>query len=88
MEKDISKRLFDIGRWDVQNREIIDKRRPHLIDVYVFEKPNRLVRVATYNTKKDTLTFYAFKNLQDDLWSKMAFVKEIMPHIKTRIKGE
>ena len=69
---------------EISNRTIIDKRRPHLIDVYLETAPGCLERVATYSTKTRRLTFYDFPANYAQLWEGIDFFKTLFPRILER----
>lgn len=69
---------------EISNRTLIDKRRPHLIDVYLQTAPGCLERVATYSTKTHRLTFYDFPANYARLWEGIDLFKAIYPLILKR----
>ena len=69
---------------EISNRTLIDRRRPHLIDVYLQTAPGCLERVATYSTKTRRLTFYDFPANYAQLWEGIDFFKELFPLILKR----
>jgi len=69
---------------EVANRSLFDKRRSHLIDVYVESCPGKLERVATYSTKTHSLTFYNFPLNYTRLWQSVELFKQLFPIILKR----
>ena len=70
----------------VSSRTLIDKRRPHLIDIYYVVSPNSCERVATYSTKTKRLTFYDFPYNYERLWGFVDFFNRTFPMVLERIK--
>lgn len=71
-------------KFQVANRSFIDKRRPHLIDVYIEVSPRSIERVATYSTKTHSLTFYNFPLNYTRLWESVELFKQLFPIILKR----
>ena len=69
---------------EVANRSLVDKRRSHLIDVYMHVSPNSIERVATYSTKTHSLTFYNFPLNYTRLWESVELFKQLFPIILKR----
>jgi len=69
---------------EVANRSFIDKRRSHLIDVYIYVSPHSMERVATYSTKTHSLTFYNFPLNYTRLWESVELFKQLFPIILKR----
>lgn len=69
---------------EVANRSLFDKRRSHLIDVYVYVSPHSIERVATYSTKTHSLTFYNFPLNYTRLWESVDLFKQLFPIILKR----
>lgn len=69
---------------EVANRSLFDKRRSHLIDVYVYVSPHSIERVATYSTKTHSLTFYNFPLNYTRLWESVELFKQLFPIILKR----
>lgn len=70
----------------VANRSLVDKRRSHLIDVYIEVAPHSIERVATYSTKTHSLTFYNFPLNYTRLWGSEELFKQLFPIILKRRK--
>ena len=71
---------------EVSSRTLVDKRRPHLIDIYLVCSPNSMERVATYSTKTKRLTFYDFPANYAQLWESVDFFNKMFPMVLERIK--
>ena len=69
---------------EVANRSLFDKRRSHLIDVYMYVSPHSIERVATYSTKTHSLTFYNFPLNYTRLWESVELFKQLFPIILKR----
>jgi hypothetical protein len=57
MKREINKMEYRLPKYTLDSRLIMDKRRPHLVDVY-YNQNNCGIRIATYSGKTKTLTFY------------------------------
>ena len=55
--------------------------KKHLIHFFEKQEPNTLVRVATYNTKKDTLTVFRAK-------TNVIIHQNLLDHLERLLKGE
>ena len=47
--------------YKLDTRKMMDKRRPHLVDLYYETGKGEWLRVATYSGKTKTITFYPFE---------------------------